>query len=278
MFVLTYEEIKMPFTKDSREFDALIQVHPAAIKVLAEGDSWFAFPRKFFLFGKNSNIVHCLGDKPDIVIYSSSDNGDEAVAMMSGEQKLSLMKRISHSNYDVIIFSGGGNDLVGRYDFGFYLNPMTGNDWRTCIDDGRLNRKLNQISSCYEELIERSMEFSDKKNIKIITHTYDYAIPSKEGFELFDIFPMSESWMYPYLKQLKIDNPEDQKNIVKYMLTKFQETLLPLQEKYAGTFYVVKTQGTLKADQWRNEIHPTPDGFKIISEMIYKKIKKVMEN
>ncbi len=268
----------MPFTKDSREFDTLVQQHQASIKVLAEGDSWFAYPRKLFLFGKNSNIVDCLGDKPDLVIYSSSENGDEAVAMMSGEQKLSLMKRIKHSSYDVIIFSGGGNDLVGRYDFGFFLNPKTtGNNWRTCIDDSRLNRKLSQISYSYEELIERSLEFSSEKNIKIITHTYDYAIPSKEGFELFDIFPMSESWMYPYLKQLKIDDPEDQKNIVKYILTRFQETLLALQERYADTFHVVETQGTLQAHQWRNEIHPTPEGFKIISEMIYNKIKEVTQ-
>jgi len=267
----------MPFTKDSREFDLLIERNPDAIKILAEGDSWLAYPRKFFLFGKNSNIVHCLGDKDDIAIYSSSENGDEAVAMMSGEQKLSLMKRIKHTAYDVIVFSGGGNDLVGRYDFGFFLNPMKNGDWKTVLDYDRLQKKLNQISYSYEELIERSLEFSSNKDVKIITHTYDYAIPSEEGFELFDIFPMSESWMYPYLMRLKIENPDDQKNIVKDMLIKFQETLLELQKKYSSNFYVVETQGTLKSDQWRNEIHPTPEGFEIISNMIYKKIKLVIQ-
>ncbi|MDW5415723.1 SGNH/GDSL hydrolase family protein [Iodobacter sp. CM08] len=266
----------MPFTKDSREFDALVQANPKAIKILAEGDSWLAYPRQFFLFGKNSNIVDCLGDKPDIVAYSSSENGDEAVAMLCGEQKLALMKRIKHTDFDVILFSGGGNDLVGRYDFGFFLQKMTGNDWQSCIRHERLNKKLNQISLSYEELIERALEFSSNKKIKIISHSYDYAIPSKTGFELFDIFPMSESWMFPYLSQLDINQHEDQKSIAKYMLVKFQEMLLALEAKYPQNFYVVQTQGTLKENQWRNEIHPTPEGFKVISEMIYKKIKMAL--
>lgn len=133
--------------------------------------------------------MHWLGDKKHLAIYSSSENGDEALAMMSGEQKLSMMKRIHHTQFDVILFSGGGNDLVGRYDFGFFLNRITNGDWRTCIDEKRLQRKLIQLSYCYEELIEMAQEFPKEKNIKIVTHTYDFAVPSKEGFALFDIFP-----------------------------------------------------------------------------------------
>lgn len=267
----------MPFTKDSREFDSLVNINPNAIKILAEGDSWLAYPRKYFLFGKNSNIVHCLSEKNDLTIYNSSESGDEAVAMMSGDQKLSLMKRIKHTNYDVILFSGGGNDLVGRYDFGFFLNKKSiGGDWKSCIDENRLDKKLNQISSCYEELIERTLEYSMDKNTKIVTHTYDLALPSKEGFELFDIFPMSESWMYPYLKNLDINDYEDQKNIIHYMLKKFQETLLNLQNIYPKNLFVVETQGTLNENQWRNEIHPTPEGFELISNKIYDKIKSII--
>lgn len=265
----------MPFTKDSREFDDLIAGADISIRILAEGDSWFAYPRRFFLFGKNSNIVHCLGEKKHLAIYSSSENGDEALAMMSGEQKLSMMKRIRHTPFDLILFSGGGNDLVGRYDFGFFLNRMKDGDWRTCIDERRLQRKLAQLSFCYEELIERAQEFSQEKSIKIITHTYDFAIPSKEGFALFDIFPMSDSWMYPYLHRQGIHQPSDQRNIVRHVLAEFQKMLLSLQARYPGVLHVVTTQGTLREDQWRNEIHPTPDGFKIISEMIYQKIRQV---
>lgn len=267
----------MPFTKDSREFEDMSKGDEIRIKILAEGDSWFAYPRKFFLFGKNSNIVHCLGDRDDLAIYSSSENGDEALSMMSGDQKLSMMKRIKHTTYDVILFSGGGNDLVGRYDFGFFLKPMKTGNWRDCINDDRLNKKLYQISLCYEELIERAQEFSTEENIKIITHTYDYAIPSNEGFALFDIFPMSESWMQPYLVKNGVKIPSDQRAIVKHVLEQFQNVLLALQKKYASIFHVVKTQGLLKPDQWRNEIHPTPEGFEIISNQIYRKILEVTD-
>lgn len=51
--------------------------------------------------------------------------------------------------------------------------------------------------------------------------------------------------------------------------------LLRLQTSYPGLLYVVQTQGALSDDQWRNEIHPTPEGFRIISEMIYQKVLQV---
>lgn len=261
----------MPYTTDSREFGELIKTYPKARKILAEGDSWFAYPRRFFIFGKDSNVVQCLAEKKDLVIYSTSECGDEALAMMSGEAKLSLMKRIKHTDFDLILFSGGGNDLVGRYDFGFFINTMEpGMTWQDCINRPRLERKLSQIRLVYEELIERAMDFSVNKAIRVVTHTYDIAIPDRKGFAVFDIFPMGRSWMYPYLRSAGISDPGDQQNIARFMLTEFASTLKSVETRFPHVFKVVDTQGTLtKQSQWRNEIHPTPQGFRLISEKIY---------
>ena len=35
------------------------------IKILAEGDSWFKYPRQFFLVGGDSNIIDWLGNEKD---------------------------------------------------------------------------------------------------------------------------------------------------------------------------------------------------------------------
>ena len=52
--------------------------------------------------------------------------------------------------------------------------------------------------------------------------------------------------------------------------------LARVQQKYAGTLFVADTQGTLVADQWRNEIHPSPDGFRKISTVIHNTIQRAL--
>lgn len=263
----------MPYTSDSHEYDQLIEENTKAKRILAEGDSWFAYPRRFLFFGEASNVVHHLGKTKKYVIYTTASNGDEALAMLSGEQKHSMMKRISANAYDFLLFSGGGNDIVGRYDFDFFVQiKKSGMTALNCINWDRVNRKLTQITAVYEELIERVQQYSKNKNIKIISHTYDFAIPTKKGFELFDIFPLGESWLYPILKERGILNPDEQLSIVKSILTAFRDQLVLLDQKY-NMFHVVDTQGTLQPKQWRNEIHPTPSGFRIISKKIKAKIQ-----
>ena len=41
----------MACTSDSHEYDRLVKENPKSTKILAEGDSWFAYPRRYFAFG-----------------------------------------------------------------------------------------------------------------------------------------------------------------------------------------------------------------------------------
>jgi hypothetical protein len=77
---------------------------------------------------------------------------------------------------------------------------------------------------------------------------------------------------YPYLNKKKITNSQEQQNIAREMLTGLKDTLLKVQSKFPQTFILVDTQGTLDDSQWRNEIHPTPEGFKLISNLIRQRI------
>ena len=268
----------MPYTTDSRDFDHLVsqaeKLNP--ISFLAEGDSWFAYPRQFIIAGPASNIVQVLGRKKRYVIYSTACNGDEAVTMMTGDQKFAFTKRVMHTKFDIILFSGGGNDIVGKYDFDFFLKPRsTSPKLEDCIEMERLDNKLRQIRSVYVELIERTLQYSMNKDIKIITHTYDYAVPDEKGYELFDLIPIGDSWIYPYLMEKGFEKKTEQRKVIKLMLSKFRDEIKSLQKIYRKVFFVVNTQGTLNDNQWRNEIHPTPGGFNIISKMIDDKIKAV---
>ncbi|UTA46855.1 SGNH/GDSL hydrolase family protein [Simiduia sp. 21SJ11W-1] len=259
----------MPYTSDSREFDELTAERPEAKRILAEGDSWFAYPRRYLAFGKPANIVHHLAKKDHLVIYATASNGDEALTMLSGEQKLALMKRISNTHFDYLLFSGGGNDIVGRYDLDYLVKPFTpGGDRLAAVHQDRLQNKLLQLRAVYEELIHRVMQFSHNPNTRIVTHCYDYPIPNKRGYALFDLFPIGESWMYPVFKYLGYQDVGFMAEVVQYLLEQFRAMLQALAVEYPGRFTVVDTQGTLSEKHWRNEIHPNSAGFKLVAKKL----------
>lgn len=259
----------MPYTSDSHVFDRLVVANAGATRILAEGDSWFAYPRRYLAFGKPANIIHHLAKRDHLLIYATASNGDEAVTMMSGEQKLALMKRISNTHFDHLLFSGGGNDIVGRYDLDYLVKPyVPGMDRLAAVHQDRLQNKLLQLRAVYEELIHRVAQFSHNPHTRIVTHTYDYPIPSKRGYALFDLFPIGESWMYPVFKSLGYRDVALMATVVRYLLEQFRGMLQALAVEYAGRLVVVDTQGTLSKQHWRNEIHPNSAGFKLIAEKI----------
>jgi hypothetical protein len=267
----------MPYTTDSRGYERLVKSYPKSIRILAEGDSWFAYPRRFIALGQSSNIVQILAEQSSYVIYSTASIGDEAVTMMSGEQKYGFTKRLSSTEFDLVLFSGGGNDIVGKYDFDYFLKDRnSAEDWRDCIEMNRLDNKLDQIESVYIELMERVNLYSVNRAVKVVSHNYDFCTPSPQGYELFDIFPIGESWMYPYLHRKNFIDEEEQREVIRFMLQRFGRRLQRVQDQYPGRLFIAHTQGTLEKNHWRNEIHPTPDGFRKIAALIEQQIARAL--
>lgn len=52
---------------------------------------------------------------------------------------------------------------------------------------------------------------------------------------------------------------------MKLLLTQFATMLDALSAVAKNNFVHVRTQGTLARDQWANELHPTPEGFALIT-------------
>ncbi|MDP1766786.1 MAG: hypothetical protein Q8K83_07805 [Methylotenera sp.] len=101
--------------------------------------------------------------------------------MLANREK--LLETISNYEFDYLLFSGGGNDIVGKWDFDFMLNDysagMTAED---CINKKRFERRIDQIKLAYMDLLEYTFTYAKSKStIKVITHTYDKAIPNKKG-------------------------------------------------------------------------------------------------
>lgn len=267
---------------EARAFEMEAFRRPSGPKILAEGDSWFAYPREYIFFGAPANIIHHLRARDEFVIENTSSNGDEAVAMLTGDAKLDLLKKLNKKHYDLLLFSGGGNDIVGAYDIDFFLRQkMPGMTALDCIDGERLSRRLRQVEDAYQDLLDYVSVYSKNSNIKVVTHTYDYVVPNAQGASFFRgiwDYDKGRSWMYPFMINKGITETKDQREIARRMLERFQQMMsnLATQEKYKNKFIVVTTQGTLSENDWLNEIHPNTRGFKLIEEKIYGAIKAAM--
>ncbi len=265
------------------DFAHICRKHPDRIGIVCEGDSWFAYPRKWIAFGADINVVHHIEDQVTgtgkVNLLRLACNGDEAVDMLSGKQKENLARVFQRNaaHINLVLFSGGGNDIVGKRDMPALLRRhQPGFSAVDCIHLPRFERKLDAIMLAYEELVDLRDEYIP--HAKIITHTYDIAQPRDKGAEFFWGLIKTRPWIHPYLVEKNIP-PELHLGVVQHLLSSFQKRMLALgrQPGYAARIKVVKTQGTLRIGHgadWMNEIHPTEAGFKRITRKIYAAMKQ----
>ena len=131
----------------SSDFSHMCKKKPHRIGIVAEGDSWFAYPRKWIAFGADINIIHHLEDKVantnSVNLLRLASNGDEAVDMTSGKQfkKLYKVLKKNREHIRILLFSGGGNDIVGKDDMLPLLNEYSGNmSFLDCINLSRFEK------------------------------------------------------------------------------------------------------------------------------------------
>ena len=172
------------------DFSYLCKKKPERIGIVAEGDSWFAYPRKWILFGADINILHHLEDQISgskaVNLLRLSSSGDEALDMTSGKQFKKLYKILKKNNnhIDFLMFSAGGNDIVGKNDMLPLLNQyQEGFSELDCVHQERFSQKLDSIILSYRRLIALCEDIVP--SAKIITHTYDIAKPWNQGAEFF---------------------------------------------------------------------------------------------
>lgn len=250
----------MSIATSIKEFRSLIKKYPDRPQLLAEGDSWFALP-----FSRN--IIKQIDDLGDFNIMNLANSGDEAIEMMTWKQQKSIHRLLSMQDeryrFSALLFSGGGNDLVGPsmwHLLDAYEPDMSIKD---CFNQKMLAIKLIQIEMAYRELIEIRNNLAP--DLDIITHCYDRAIPSGQGHTIA-FMNVAGPWLKPSLTERSIPEAIHQ-NIVDYLMKRVRNVLLKV-EKQADHFHVVNSWGTIEDEsQWDDELHPTSEGFeKIVVE------------
>jgi len=238
-------------------FEPSIRQHPDWPVVISEGDSWFSFPI-------HHNTVDFLDDMVQhrISLLRLEKSGDELLSIFTGRQKAKLRRYLGRYPVQALLFSGGGNDIVGA-DFLALLKTKTpGMTWRDCVHDDRAERKIAQLECAYRELVD--IRDDNRPGCVIYVHGYDYAIPTGVGAKLWGI--KVGPWMKTYLDEKNITEPADQRSVVAWLIDRFNDMLANLSLEHPN-FVHVETRSTLAQNEWNDELHPTRDGFREIAAL-----------
>jgi hypothetical protein len=185
------------------------------------------------------------------VILNISHYGDAATDEMSLPKQERMISSLQDpANWmesgkpDAILFSGGGNDVVGD-QFCIYLDyALPG---ATGLNADRFEKALSAVAASYAP------------GVPVIGHCYDFPIPN-------GIHPVCAGpWLKPSIDYCGGDLVQGTA-IARTALSDFKAMLLRLAADGANNFSMVGTQGVLASADWANELHPYPNGFKSIAE------------
>lgn len=260
-------------TPVSRYCDALRRT-PSKVGFLVEGDSWFSFPKWL-----RTNVLQELRDINDgkAAFLNFADTGDDARGMMSGKQYDELLMLLEERRqdgtgelrFDGILFSGGGNDIVGPGLLPLLKRYQDGMTEQDCLHQARFDSRLRQIEAAYEELIILRDDYLT--DVPIFVHTYDYLQPTGKGVLT------AGPWLLDYLEAKKYEKrirKELHAPLVRLLVDGFSGMLDRLVANHANVIKV-DARGTLLPTEWQDEIHPSAAGFRKIANKFQEKLRGV---
>jgi hypothetical protein len=236
------------------------------LQIFAEGDSWFDYPYPFF----GGGIIPRLEDRLGVPILNLAKAGDEVRYMLGVEERTLLAEYLSNGcpaggPWEVLLFSGGGNDIVG--------NPMALwiKDWNPAVPPAdlihqtRFDCALALVRAGYEDLIALRDELSPSTHI--VFHGYDFAIPDGRGICGFG------PWLKPTFDLRNFATRAAAQEVVKAILQQVAAMLTSLAALPKVTF--INGQGTLapQTSSWHNELHPTRAGFNNFADIFNRELK-----
>ncbi|MEO7795987.1 MAG: hypothetical protein ABIV06_14560 [Thermoanaerobaculia bacterium] len=255
-----------------RDFDRSIRENPDWPVVVSQGDSWFSYPHE-------KNVMDFLDaplpgrDKPDKKgeaalqrdwsLLRLERTQDDILGVMTGGERAFLNEILQRYAVDALLFSAGGNDLLGP-DLGALLEPYrSGIAAAEALVEKRLARRLRQIEDCYRELID--MVLDDGPDLKVLVNSYDLPVSSCEEARLLGGRSVGP-WLRPAFaaKGYPAGSPLE-REIPRLLLDRFCAVLDTLTGEVPTRFHRVETRGAV-GSEWADEIHPNARGARAVAE------------
>lgn len=218
------------------------------LRIVSEGDSWFQYP---FLL---TDVVDWLSES--YAVLSLDAAGDLITDMVrQGE----LLTAVVAERPDVILLSGGGNDLLGSGSLARMMPDFR--EERSAADyaGAEFEAGLRTVLAGYTHLLERLTRIAPAT--PVLCHVYDYAIPD------------NGRWLGRPLAAAGIRDPDLQRAIIRIIVDRFHSGLTGLAERYAQ-LRVVDTRGAVQG-LWHDELHPTDRGYAAVAQRFAHTIAEV---
>jgi len=232
--------------------------------MLAHGDSWFDYPLNGnSLSLEDTDIIaqlQTMGNGSPLIV-NVSHYGDATTEELSWPKQQRMIDAISdpanwidNGKPDAILFSGGGNDVAGNQFCIFLDYANTGGKG---LNTHRFQEALDEVQASYEDLFL----FRDRNapGVPIFAHCYDFPVPNGKHP------PCAGPWLQPSLTFAGWNTAQGT-GVLQDALTEFKTMLSSLAAVPGNKLIFVDTQNTLVPDDWANELHPYPGGFKKIAE------------
>lgn len=239
------------------------------LNLYADGDSWFEYP----LSKDTIDWIKANGN-PKPTINKQAHHGDSAVERLGLAKRQRLIDNLNaqeHGAYEALLFSAGGNDIVGDQFVIWILKYVTGTSPANGIDRLRLASILGIIRAAFDDLIRIRDDYDPQ--CAVFVHGYDFAFPSGKP-----ACPGVGPWLKPSLDFQGWTDFTLATAVVKEALLAFDKMLAQIEHDHTNVFYV-RTQGTLKSSSdWANELHPTSQGFEKIAKVFLTALRAKFPN
>lgn len=271
--------------------DALVQAQGGLapdlfkFRVLAEGDSWFSMA-DLPLTVLSPSQLRALQFPGDALLVNCAQPGDELRNMVkwSASQTFrDLLRNGIGPGTDLILLSGGGNDLINAADELIlpFAQVGAGGAPADYVDAVKMQRFLNDyIKASFRTIVQwRDAPGSASRGVPIVVHTYDYSMPRHAPAAV--LVGTAGPWLFPVMQRKGIAVAQHLA-LSTFLLDQLGDAIQELQDVEAlPNFHVINTRGVLQpADtdpqvpsaDWINEIHASAPGYKKIYEQRWQPV------
>lgn len=276
----------------NKEFFRTIRSGADVKRVVAEGDSWFEHPVVY-------DVIDWLGDlaKDQCAIYSIARGGDFLTNMLEEREYITELSLIRP---EVFLLSAGGIELVNGRRVALMLDKDSNYVTEEYRNAHPLIRNVlikGNLDDAQQEMLIRGMSFFTKEffvllvvlklsykylikqlrkkffDLKIITHGYDYTIPSFQRGPgvvktLINLIGGNGHHFKEPMMLRGIRDVNDQRAISFAMIHLFNEMMISivLDPLFGQNVYHIDCRGYARDEDWHDELHLRPRSLKRVAQ------------